>query len=189
MIYIEKGRREYIKASVSLFFGGFATLHNYIGFLLSEPPYSFRQSVLGFLFIVYIFGSFSSVYMGRKADVYGHARPLLLSVAATALGAFVTLAPSAVVKIAGLALFTFGFFGCHSIASVWIGERTRIHKAQASSLYLLLCYLGSSLAGTAGSYVCAHFHWGGVIALVLALLAFSYPFIQFTEKRRPSHGR
>ncbi|MED3904956.1 MFS transporter [Geobacillus thermodenitrificans] len=172
-----------------LFMGGFVTLYNYISFLLSEPPYSFRQSVLGFLFIVYIFGSFSSVYMGRKADEYGHARTLRLSVAVTALGAFVTLAPSALVKIAGLALFTFGFFGCHSIASAWIGERTHIHKTQASSLYLLFYYLGSSLAGTAGGYVWVHFHWIGVIAFILALLSLSYPLILFAEKRRPSHVR
>ncbi|AKU27922.1 hypothetical protein IB49_17815 [Geobacillus sp. LC300] len=41
------------------------------------------------------------------------------------------------VKIAGLALFTFGFFGGHSIASAWIGEQAHVYKAQASSLYLL----------------------------------------------------
>ncbi|OKO94779.1 MFS transporter [Geobacillus proteiniphilus] len=172
-----------------LFMGGFVTMYNYIGFLLSEPPYSFRQSVLGFLFIVYVFGSFSSVYMGRQADIYGHARTLRLSVALTALGALATLAPSVFVKIAGLALFTFGFFGCHSIASAWIGERTHVYKAQASSLYLLFYYLGSSLAGTAGGYVWAHFHWSGVIAFIAVLLALSYPLIRYAEKRRPSPSR
>ncbi|AGE22046.1 MULTISPECIES: MFS transporter [Geobacillus] len=172
-----------------LFMGGFVTLYNYIGFLLSEPPYSFRQSVLGFLFIVYIFGGIGSVYMGRRADLRGHACTLRLSVALTALGALATLAPSVLVKIAGLALFTFGFFGCHSIASAWIGEQAHVYKAQASSLYLLFYYLGSSLAGTAGGYVWTHFHWSGVIAFVITLLALSGPLIFYAEKRRPSPSR
>jgi MFS transporter, YNFM family, putative membrane transport protein len=166
-----------------LFMGGFVTLYNYIGFLLSEPPYSFSQSVLGFLFIVYIFGSFSSVYMGRKADLHGHALVLSISVALTVLGAVVTLVPSIVVNIIGLSLFTFGFFGCHSIASAWIGERANVNKAQASSLYLLFYYLGSSLAGTAGGYFWAHFHWLGVIMFIVTLLLASYPLIGYAHKR------
>jgi MFS transporter, YNFM family, putative membrane transport protein len=166
-----------------LFMGGFVTLYNYIGFLLSEPPHSFSQSVLGFLFIVYIFGSFSSVYMGRKADLHGHALVLSISVALTVLGAVVTLVPSVVVNIIGLSLFTFGFFGCHSIASAWIGECTKMNKAQASSLYLLFYYLGSSLAGTAGGYFWTHFHWLGVIAFIVTLLLLSYPFIGYAHKR------
>ncbi|OXB86070.1 hypothetical protein B9L19_10915 [Geobacillus thermocatenulatus] len=47
-------------------------------------------------------------------------------------------------------------------------------------------YLGSSLAGTAGGYVWTHFHWSGVIAFVIALLALSGPLIFYAEKRRPS---
>ncbi|GMN99071.1 MFS transporter [Parageobacillus thermoglucosidasius] len=165
-----------------LFMGGFVTLYNYIGFLLGDPPYSFSQSVLGFLFIVYLFGSFSSVYMGKKADLYGHALVLSISVALTALGAVVTLVPSVVVKIIGLSLFTFGFFGCHSIASAWIGECANVNKAQASSLYLLFYYLGSSLAGTAGGYFWTHFHWLGVITFIVILLLLSYPLISYAHK-------
>ncbi|SFA49108.1 MFS transporter, YNFM family, putative membrane transport protein [Parageobacillus thermantarcticus] len=166
-----------------LFMGGFVTLYNYIGFLLTEPPYSFSQSIIGFIFIVYLFGSFSSVYMGRKADQYGHASVLKISVALTVFGAIFTLAPPILVKIIGIAVFTFGFFGCHSIASAWIGEQAQINKAQASSLYLLLYYLGSSLAGTMGGYFWTHFHWLGVIAFIVTLLLLSYPMISYAQKR------
>lgn len=51
-------------------------------------------------------------------------------------GAVLTLAASLVLKIIGIAVFTFGFFGSHSIASSWVGRRARAAKAQASSLYL-----------------------------------------------------
>lgn len=165
-----------------LFMGGFVTLYNYIGFLLIEPPYSFSQSIIGFIFFTYLFGSFSSVYMGKKADQYGHSPVLKVSIALTVFGAILTLAPPIFVKIIGISIFTYGFFGCHSIASAWIGEQAKINKTQASSLYLLSYYLGSSLAGTIGGYFWAHFHWLGVIAFIVILLLFSYPLIQYSEK-------
>lgn len=166
-----------------LFMGSFVTLYNYIGFLLSEPPYSFSQSLLGFLFIVYIFGSFSSVFMGKKADELGHATTLIFTVALTIAGAVITLFPPVFAKIIGISIFTFGFFGCHSIASAWIGERANHHKTQASSLYLLFYYLGSSLAGTFGGYFWIHFHWLGVVAFILILLASTLPFIVYARKQ------
>lgn len=46
-------------------------------------------------------------------------------------------------------LFACGFFAAHSVASSWIGRRTRRAKGQASSLYLFCYYLGSSTAGEA----------------------------------------
>ncbi len=165
-----------------LFMGSFVTLYNYIGYLLSEPPYSFSQSLLGFLFIVYIFGSFSSVYMGNKADQYGHSFVLNISLALTIAGAVITLMPPVLAKILGVSLFTFGFFGCHSITSAWIGERANINKAQASSLYLLFYYLGSSLVGTFGGYFWTHFHWFGVISFTVTLLTLSYPLIMYAQK-------
>ncbi len=163
------------------FMGSFVTLFNYIGFRLSEPPFSFSQAIIGTIFIVYLFGSFSSVYMGKKADLYGHARILTLSVLLTVLGGVLTISSSIAVIMIGISIFTFGFFACHSIASSWIGERVSFHKAHASSLYLLLYYLGSSLAGTIGGVFWSLFHWNGVICFIGVLLLISLPFIQFAN--------
>lgn len=54
-----------------LLMGGFVSLYNYIGFELIAPPYSLSQTVVGFIFIVYIVGTFSSTWMGMLADQYG----------------------------------------------------------------------------------------------------------------------
>ena len=54
-----------------LLMGSFVTLYNYIGFLLIEPPYSLSQTLVGWIFIVYVVGTFSSMWMGRLADHYG----------------------------------------------------------------------------------------------------------------------
>ena len=71
--------------------------------------------------------------------------------------------------IAGIAVFTFGFFGGHSITSSWVGRRAGAVKAQAASLYLFSYYLGSSIAGTAGGFFYAAHGWRGVAAFVATL--------------------
>jgi YNFM family putative membrane transporter len=70
----------------------------------------------------------------------------------------------------GVATITGGFFGAHSVASAWVGAAARVHRAQASALYLLAYYAGSSMAGTVGGLIWARFAWPGIAAFVGALL-------------------
>ncbi|OKL36496.1 MFS transporter [Domibacillus mangrovi] len=168
-----------------LLMGSFVTLYNYIGFLLMEPPYSLSQTFIGFIFIVFLTGTFSAMYMGRKADLYGNPRTLRWSIGIMAAGAVMTLMPILSLKIIGIAVFTFGFFACHSIASAWVGEYAKFNKTQASSMYLLLYYLGSSVVGSFGGWFWAHLHWSGVIGLVLVLLVIAIPLIYYAENREP----
>ena len=165
-----------------LLMGSFVTLYNYIGFLLVEPPYELSQTLIGFIFIVYLTGTFSSVYMGKKAGMHGHPSILKLSLIIMIAGAFLTIAPSLWVKIIGIAVFTFGFFACHSIASSWVGHLARANKAQASSLYLLFYYLGSSLLGSSGGFFWSHFQWLGVVGLLIILLFVGIPLIRYAEQ-------
>ncbi|MBU8880573.1 MFS transporter [Bacillus sp. FJAT-29790] len=160
-----------------LLMGSFATMYNYIGFLLTEPPYKLSQTVIGFIFIVYLFGSFSSIYMGAKAAQYGKSFILKLSIILTICGAALTLLPTLIFKIIGISLFTFGFFGSHSIASTLVAERAKVNKTQASSLYLLCYYLGSSFVGSFSGYFWEHFHWIGVIAFICSLLAIGFVLV------------
>lgn len=165
-----------------LLMGSFVTMYNYIGFQLAEPPYRLSQSLIGFIFIVYIFGTFSSVYMGKKADEYGNPLVLKISLFIMILGVFLSLLPSLAGKITGISIFTFGFFASHSIASAWVGEQSGFLKAQASSLYLLFYYLGSSIVGTIGGVFWSSSGWIGVVTLVVILLTMGFPLIYFAEK-------
>lgn len=153
-----------------LLMGSFVTMFNYIGFLLTEAPYHVSQTVIGFIFVVYLTGTFSSTWMGKMADRRGSYKVIQLSLLLMITGALITLLPTVLVKIVGLAVFTFGFFGAHSVASRWVGERAKINKAQASSLYLLFYYAGSSLVGAYGGYFWSGFAWIGVIVLIFVLL-------------------
>ncbi|WCK54054.1 MFS transporter [Aneurinibacillus sp. Ricciae_BoGa-3] len=158
-----------------LLMGSFVTLYNYIGFQLVEPPYRLSQTVVGWIFIVYLMGTFSSTWMGRLADKIGRRKVLWIGLLIMLAGACITLSPNLALKIAGIAIFTFGFFGSHSIASSWVGRRAKTEKAQASSLYLFFYYLGSSVAGTAGGFFWMHFGWPGVIGLICILLLLAFP--------------
>lgn len=150
--------------------GSFVTLFNYIGYQLLAPPYSLSQTVVGWIFVIYIVGTFSSTWMGRLADIHGRRQMLWISLLIMASGAGITLCTPLVLKILGIAIFTFGFFGSHSLASSWVGHRALHDKAQASSLYLFFYYAGSSIGGTAGGTFWSTFGWAGVISIILVFL-------------------
>lgn len=156
-----------------LLMGGFVSLYNYIGFELIAPPYSLSQTVVGFIFIVYIVGTFSSTWMGMLADQHGKKRILPLSLIIMLSGVFITLHPNVWVKIIGIAIFTYGFFAGHSIASSWVGRLAIHDKAQASALYLSAYYAGSSVGGTVSGSFYHHFEWSGVVWMIVTLSVIS----------------
>ena len=156
-----------------LLMGGFVALYNYVGYLLVAPPYLLSQAALGSIFVVYLAGTFSSAWMGKLTDGFGHPKILLTGIAIMFVGGFLTLSGSLYVIIIGIAVYTFGFFGSHSVASSWVGQRAIVDKAQASSLYLLFYYAGSSLFGVVGGLFWTPYGWYGVVSMIMALLLLS----------------
>lgn len=154
-----------------LLMGSFVTVYNFVGIPLMEPPYGLSQTLIGFIFIIYLVGTISSTWMGKLADRYSREHVLLSGILIMLAGALLTLLIPLSMKIIGLALFTFGFFGAHSIASSWVGKLAdKSEKAQASSLYLLFYYGGSSIVGATGGLFLIRFGWGGVISVVSVLI-------------------
>ncbi|MDT9717979.1 MFS transporter [Paenibacillus sp. ClWae2A] len=149
-----------------LLMGGFVTLFNYIGFELTGEPYHLSQSIVGSLFVVYLMGTVSSTWMGRLADRYGRSHVLGIALGIILAGAVCTVHPALGIKIIGLALFAFGFFGGHSIASSWVGLVANQHKSQANALYLFFYYLGSSVSGTGGGLLYSHLGWIGIVGMI-----------------------
>ncbi|WP_341285311.1 MFS transporter [Priestia megaterium] len=144
----------------------FASLYNYIGFELIKPPYNLSQTLVGFIFIVYIVGTFSSTWMGSLSDTHGRGKIIYISLFILLTGSCITLNTTIWIKILGIAVFTFGFFASHSIASGWVGKVSTHDKAQASSLYLFFYYGGSSINGTVSGLVYGSFGWNGLVILI-----------------------
>ena len=157
-------------AEAFLLMGGFVTLYNYLGYRLTEPPYSLSQTAIGAIFAAYLVGTFSSAWIGALAGRLGRRRVLWAMIAIMLAGVALTLFSHLALILAGIVAVTFGFFGAHSIASSWVGNRALGAKAQASALYLFCYYLGSSAIGTLGGVFWTKGGWPGVAGLVTVLL-------------------
>lgn len=131
-----------------LIMGSFVAVFNFISYVLLAPPYSLSQTVVGLLFVVYLFGTFSSTYMGRLSDQHGNGRVLILGLLIMLTGGLLTLLQPLVFKFIGLAIFTFGMLGSHSVACGWVGKLNQGDKAQSSSMYMFFYYAGASSLGT-----------------------------------------
>lgn len=156
-----------------LILGSNVAIYNYIGYVLTAPPYSLSQTLVGWIFIVFLVGIFSSVWMAKMAEKHGRLKMLVVSLLLTLGGALLTLNHALWVKIIGLPILTFGFFGSHSIASGWVGRRALHDKAQASSLYLFFYYAGSSIGGTLGGMFWSAYGWGGVVSMIAGFILFA----------------
>lgn len=132
--------------------------------------------------MILMIGMFSSVWNGKLADRHGRQIILLLNLSLASCGVLLTLDPHLLSKIFGLGLFTFGFFGGHSIASSWVGQRALRNKAQASSLYLFLYYMGSSMGGTAGGMFWTSFGWGGLVTMIMGFLLLAFILLAYLSK-------
>jgi YNFM family putative membrane transporter len=156
--------------------GAFVTLFNYIGYRLLAEPYHMEQAFVGLLSVVYLSGIYSSAKIGSLADKIGRRKVLWSTIALMICGLALTMFKPLPLVIFGMLVFTFGFFGAHSVASSWIGRRATKAKGQASSLYLFCYYAGGSIAGTVGGVFWHLGGWNGIglfigALLVVALLA------------------
>ena len=154
-----------------LLMGSFVTLFNYIGYRLLAEPYHMSQALVGLLSLVYLAGIYSSAQIGALADKHGRRKVFWMSIVLMFAGLLVTLLSAVPLILIGMLMFTFGFFGAHSVASSWIGRRALKAKGQASSLYLFSYYAGSSVAGTVGGMAWHLGGWRGVGWFIAGLLS------------------
>ena len=153
-----------------LLMGAFVSLYNYIAYRLLGAPFGLSQSLVGAVSFLYLLGIYSSVWAGRLADRYGR-RYVLWAVMSIMLGGLLlTLANWLPLIVLGVAMFTYGFFATHSVASSWVGRRATSNKALASALYLFFYYLGSSVVGSATGIMWGRSGWHGVVMVLGAAL-------------------
>ncbi|WP_454242156.1 MFS transporter [Pseudomonas sp. HLS-6 TE3448] len=153
-----------------LLMGAFVTLFNYIGYRLLAEPYHMNQALVGLLSVVYLSGIYSSAQIGALADKLGRRKVFWATIVLMFGGLLLTLLEPLPLVVIGMLIFTFGFFGAHSVASSWIGRRAFKAKGQASSLYLFSYYAGSSVAGTAGGVFWHQGGWNGIGLFIGSLL-------------------
>ncbi|VVE08602.1 Inner membrane transport protein YnfM [Pandoraea morbifera] len=156
-----------------LMMGSFVSIYNYLGFHLSAPPFHLPHAAIGAIFAMYLIGVAGSFIAGPLSDRVGRPRLLWVLVALSLVGLLTMLASQVLGVVIGLAIFTFGFFGAHTVASSWVGRRATQGRAIASALYLFFYYLGSSLLGSYSGVMLKSHGWYGVIGLLAVAVVVS----------------
>lgn len=158
-----------------LLMGAFVGLYNFLGFRLMAPPFDLGQTAVGAIFSLYLIGTWASAWSGQLADRHGRRHILWIMVAVMLAGLAATATDALAIIIAGVAIYTFGFFASHAVASGWVARRAGPRRALAAALYLSHYYLGASIIGSAAGLSWASWAWPGVVAIlaccVLAILA------------------
>lgn len=147
-----------------LIMGAFVSIYNYLGFRLSEAPYYLGPAAIGAIFLLYAVGSASSALAGHLVERYGRGRIMRAMIIAMGMGVLATLDSHLITIILGLAVFTFGYFATHAIASGWVGARAGERRGLVSALYLSSYYLGSSFLGSTSGPLWTYFAWPGMVA-------------------------
>jgi YNFM family putative membrane transporter len=156
-----------------LLMGGFVAMYNFLGFRLTAAPFFLPPFAVSLVFLAYLAGTWASSRAGAESTRFGRKRVLLVSIAIMVTGVAITLSDNVIAILVGLVIATAGFFGAHSIASGWTGQAAPAGRAQASSLYNLFYYGGSSVIGWFGGVAFEGYGWAAVATtiLVLALIA------------------
>jgi len=153
-----------------LLMGSFVSLYNYLGYRLGGAAFGLSHSGIGAIFLLYVLGMIASPWAGRRADRQGRLRTLSTMLALMFLGLGLTISDALPAVIAGVALYTFGFFGAHSVASGWVGRQAVHAKTLAASMYLCAYYLGASAMGWASGHAWSEGGWPGVVGFLCLLL-------------------
>ncbi len=154
-------------AQAFLLMGAFVTVYNLLGFRLLDDPYRLPASVVSLLFLTYLVGTVGSSGVGRLVGRFGRRRILAGAGYGMAAGAVLMLAAPLGIVLTGLVVTTFCFFVAHAIAATWAGERVPAARSQASALYSLAYYAGSSVLGFVGASIYDGAGWIGAMIMVI----------------------
>lgn len=171
---LRSGAQLALYAQGFLLMGGFVAVYNYLGFHLSAPPFSLPAWAVTLLFLAYLSGTVASPWAGALASARGRLPVLLGAIGVSIAGLAVMFVPAVVALVVGLVVFTAGFFSAHAVASGWAPVAAPPGtRAQASSLYYLGYYGGSSLFGWALGLMFTAAGWDAFVIAVMALCAAS----------------
>ena len=169
-----------------LLMGGFVAVYNYLGFRLSGDPFSLPATIISLIFLAYLSGTVSSRWAGGLAARFGRRTVLISGTVLMVAGLALTLTQLLALIMAGLLLFTGGFFAAHSIGAGWTGVIATTGRAQAASLYNLAYYLGSSVIGWAGGLVFQSLGWTALALTVIGLACTTAVITAVVHPARPA---
>lgn len=158
----------YLVAALSM--GTFVSVYNYLSVLLVSPAFGLSHEVVAMIFMMYTAGVAGSLVTGRLSDRYNPGMLLQWALLLMCVGLVLLLVMHLGVLILGLGLFTFAFFGTHTMASRIVSAHAAFAKSTATSIYWLFYYAGSSLIGSLTGIVFTRYGWNLFVELLLVLI-------------------
>lgn len=170
--------------------GVMVSFYSLIGFRLAAAPFHLSPTWTAFVFLAYFAGTFSSRLAGTWLPRFGFVRTDLVALALTAVGLGLTLIPHLVAVVAGVVIFTAGFFMAHSAAVTTVGATSSPQsRSQASALYTLCFYLGSGVVGGFVALAYDFSGWAVLIGVMLLIIVFAGISAATTTVPRPAFLR
>jgi YNFM family putative membrane transporter len=154
-----------------LFMIVFGAVYTVIGYRLTAQPFGLSQGLIGSIFVIYLVGTVTSAASGRLNAKLGRRGTLYLGIGTASAGLLLSLADQIALVLLGLVLITAGFFAGHAVASGSVSHTAKEGRAQASAVYQMAYYGGSSIGGALGAAAYAGGGWGATVGLTLAAMA------------------
>jgi YNFM family putative membrane transporter len=152
-----------------LFFS-FVGIFSYAEYRLQRPPFSLGETASSLIFLLWLLGGVGPL-AGRVAERFGWRRVALVAILLATCGALLTIPASLPTMCAGLGLLTLGMFTGATSAQIGVASVAREDQGVASAFYFSSYYAAGALGGWIPGLAWQAFHWDGVIASALVLLA------------------
>lgn len=152
-----------------IFMGVFVSLYDFLGYRLTAR-FGMPPSLIGLVFLLYLFGTLASARAGHLTATRGRSPAMLIGAAMAIVGMPLVASGLLWLTLPGVALFTYGFFTVHSVASGWVGALAPRARGEASGTYLACYYLGSSILGYLSGHVMHAFGWTGLVMWLVGLI-------------------
>ena len=107
---------------------------------------------------------------GQMSNRFGNGRTMAGGAVLFGVSLSITLYPSLLSVIVGLAGICAGFFTIHAAAAGWLNRHLVSSRGRANSLYVLFYYAGGACGITLGGSAYETFSWPGVVGMGAVML-------------------
>jgi predicted MFS family arabinose efflux permease len=162
----------------------------YVNLYLAEAPFHLGSAGLANVFAVYLLGVVVTPLAGRFIVRYGFLRSVLCTLAVSASALLLTLVPTLLAVIAGLALSSCGVFICQSATISHIADSVTEGRSLATGIYYLSYYAGGAAGAWVAGLAFEGWGWSGsVVSIILfQILAGTIALTYLRAPARSAHG-